>query len=158
MSKSEAGYGNGRELVHGRTFHAPRDLVWKAWAEREHIERWWGPNGFSTTTHEMRFEEGGRWSFVMHGPDGVDYPNEITYEVIDPPRRIVYSQGGGKEGVPVQFRTTVSFIEHAGDTEVTMHLVFATSELREKAVKVYRAEEGGRQTLARLGEHLATMT
>jgi len=67
------------ELIAERLFDAPRELVFKAWTVPAIITNWWGPRGFSTTTHEMDFRAGGVWRFTMHGPDGTDYPNKIVY-------------------------------------------------------------------------------
>jgi hypothetical protein len=58
-----------REITATRLFDAPRDLVWKAFTELEHIEKWWGPDGFTTTTYAREVRPGGVWRFVMHGPD-----------------------------------------------------------------------------------------
>ena len=66
-----------REMVISRVINAPRELVFKVWTEPKHIEKWWGPNGFRTTTQRMEFRPGGIWRFVMHGPDGRDYQNRI---------------------------------------------------------------------------------
>ena len=63
-----------REIVATRVFDAPRDLVFRMWTDPAHIVHWWGPNGFTTTIHEMDVRPGGMWRFIMHGPDGVDYP------------------------------------------------------------------------------------
>jgi len=57
-----------REIVVTRVFDAPRALVFKAWTDPKHLAHWWGPNGFTITTHEMQFKPGGSWRFVMHGP------------------------------------------------------------------------------------------
>src|SRR5258706_7128695 len=82
-----------------RVFDAPRELVWKVWTEPEHIGKWWGPNGFTTTTHKMEVKAGGVWRFVMHGPDGRDYQNKITFIEVVKPERLVYKHGGvGGEG------------------------------------------------------------
>ena len=64
-----------RSFTITRLVDAPRDRVWDAWTTLEHLERWWGPDGFSVTTESFAFEVGGEWVFVMHGPDGVEYPN-----------------------------------------------------------------------------------
>ena len=71
-----------RSLITARVFAAPRALVWAAWTAPEHLARWWGPIGFSTTTHAFDFRPGGVWRFVMHGPDGRDYQNRIAFEEI----------------------------------------------------------------------------
>ena len=74
-----------REIVITRVFDAPRELVWEAWTNPEHVVQWWGPRGFTTTIHEMDVRPGGVWHQTMHGPDGADYPNKsIFVEVVKP--------------------------------------------------------------------------
>lgn len=144
-----------REIVGIRVFDAPRELVWKVWTDPEHIAQWWGPRGFTTTTYSWDFKPGGVWRFVMHGPDGRDYQNKVTFLEIVKPERIVYKHGGGEDVEPVHFETTVLFEEHGGKTKLTLRGVFPTAEARAYVVKNYNAVEGQKQTLDRLGEYLA---
>src|SRR5207253_3226800 len=65
-----------REIIATRIFEAPREVVFRMWTDPNHIVRWWGPNGFTTTMQEMDVRPGGVWQFIMHGPDGRDYPNK----------------------------------------------------------------------------------
>jgi len=149
---------SGREMVITRIFDFPREKVFDAVADPKQVVKWWGPRGFTTTSDQREFKPGGVWRHVMVGPDGVRYPNLARYEEIVRPEKIVYNHGGGKEdgGDGVSFRSTWTFTDLGdGRTEVTMRGVFATAAMYETAVKVYRAVEGGRQTLARLSEHLA---
>lgn len=95
-----------REIVVSRTIEGPRRLVFEAWSDIKHLARWWGPNGFTTTTHSFEFRPGGAWDFIMHGPDGVDYPNRIEWHEIAPPERIVYLHGEGDDD-PHAFISTV---------------------------------------------------
>jgi uncharacterized protein YndB with AHSA1/START domain len=139
-----------------RSFDAPRELVWKAWTDPKHINEWWGPRGFTTTTHEIDVRPGGVWRFTMHGPDGTDYPNRIVYIEIVKPERLVYDHGGDGDADDVQFQVTVSFVEEGGKTRLTMRLLFESSEECEKT-KAFGAVQGGNQTLDRLAEHLAKM-
>jgi uncharacterized protein YndB with AHSA1/START domain len=141
-----------REIVTTRIFDAPRELVWKAWTEPEHIKQWWGPNGFTNTIHIMDVRPGGRWSHVMHGPDGTDYKNESVYREIVKPERIVYDHVSGPT-----HRTTATFEEQDGKTKVTLHILFGTAAQRDKVAKEFGAVEGAKQTLGRLGDHLAKM-
>ncbi len=71
-----------REIIIVRDFDAPLDLLWDAWTKKEHIEKWFGPKDFDTTVEKQEFWEGGRAIYVMHGPDGKDYPSEGTYKEI----------------------------------------------------------------------------
>src|ERR1700756_247707 len=85
-------------IIAVREFDAPRELVFKVWSDPKHLTQWWGPNGFTTTTSRFDMRPGGVWRFVMHGPDGRDYQNRITYEEVVPPERVVYRHGGNDDG------------------------------------------------------------
>ena len=104
-----------RSIIGSRLFDAPRELVFSAFTDPEHLAQWWGPNGFTTTMRIFEFRPGGVWRFVMHGPDGRDYQNRITYEEIVRPERIVYRHDGGEDVEPVQFSQTLTF-EDLGST------------------------------------------
>jgi uncharacterized protein YndB with AHSA1/START domain len=142
-----------REIVITRVFDAPRDLVFQVWTDPQHVGSWWGPTGFTTTTHEIDVRPGGVWRFIMHGPNGVDYPNKIVYLEIVKPERLVYDHGD--DGDLVQFRVTVTFADQDGKTRLTMRSLFASAAARDRVVTEYHAIEGGNQTLDRFGEHLA---
>jgi uncharacterized protein YndB with AHSA1/START domain len=147
-----------RSLIATRVLDAPRELVFAAWTDPKHLAQWWGPDGFTTTTHSFDMRPGGVWRFVMHGPDGRDYQNRITYDEIVKPERIVYSHGGGDDIEPVQFQVTVTF-EDLGNrkTRLTMHGQFPTAAERDRVIKEYGADKGMVQTLARLIRYVATM-
>jgi uncharacterized protein YndB with AHSA1/START domain len=141
-----------REISTTRTFDAPRELVYRAWTEPEHVAQWWGPNGFTNTIHEMDVRPSGWWRFIMHGPDGTDYRNEIRFVEVVRPERLVYDHGPTPK-----FRTTVTFEEAGGKTTLTMRMVFDTTADYQRAVTVFGAIEGNKQTLTRLGAYLETM-
>jgi uncharacterized protein YndB with AHSA1/START domain len=143
-----------REIVITRLIDAPPARVFDAWTDPEQVVQWWGPRGFTTTTHKMEVKPGGVWRFVMHGPDGRDYQNKITYLEIVPPESLVYRHGGGEDLEPVSFQTTVTFVAEGNKTRVTIRSVFPTREERDRVVKEHGAIEGGDQHLARLDEHL----
>src|SRR5438270_13634486 len=82
-----------REIVISRVISAPRELVFEAFTEVRHVSRWWGPHGFTTTTRAFEFRVGGEWDFVMHGPDGTDYQDWLTWREIVPPERIALLHG-----------------------------------------------------------------
>jgi uncharacterized protein YndB with AHSA1/START domain len=146
-----------REILITRVIDAPRELVFKAWTDPQHVARWWGPRGFTNTIHEMDVTPGGVWRFVMHGPDGVDYKNKIVFIEVVKPERLVYNHGGDDEGEPGHFHVTVTFAEHGGKTELTMRSLFGSAAERDKVVNEFNAIEGGNQTLDRLEEYLTKM-
>ncbi len=147
-----------RSIIATRVFDAPRDLVFSVWTDPKHLAQWWGPHGFTTTTHSFDMRSSGIWRFVMHGPDGRDFQNRITFEEVVQPERIVYRHGGGEDVEPVQFKTTVTFEAPDGDAErtrITMRMDFPSAVERDRVIKEYRAAEGLAQTLARLQQHVA---
>jgi uncharacterized protein YndB with AHSA1/START domain len=142
-----------RELVMTRTINAPRELVFAAWTDPEHIGQWWGPNGFTTTTAKIDIAVGGQWRFMMHGPDGTDYPNVITYTEIVKPERIRYELGDDTN--EHMFSATVTLEADGDKTVLTMRMLCSSREQLE-GIKKFGAAEGGQQTLARLERYLTT--
>jgi uncharacterized protein YndB with AHSA1/START domain len=141
-----------REIVITRLIDAPIERVWRAWADPSEIVQWWGPHGFKTDTNRREFKPGGTWKHTMIGPDGTRYPNAARYEEIVEHERIVYTNGGGREGGDkgVHFRAVVTFVALGNKTEITLRSVFDTPAEREFVAREYRAVEGGEQTLGRL--------
>ena len=141
-----------REIVVTRLIAAPRALVFAAFLDPANIGTWWGPNGFTTTIHAMDARPGGVWRYIMHGPDGTDYNNRVTYVEIVKPERIVYDHGDDEN--PTMFRSTITFAERGGKTKLTMRATFESVAAYTEATK-FGAVEGGTQTLDRLEQYLA---
>lgn len=150
---------DSKAIIATREFEAPRALVFEVWTDPKHLAQWWGPDGFTTTTSRFEMKVGGEWRFVMHGPDGRDYENRITFDEIVPPDLIRYHHGGGDDVEPVQFRTTVTFEELERNlTRVTLHATFPSTAERDRVVKEYGAAEGAKQTLNRLADYVTSRT
>jgi uncharacterized protein YndB with AHSA1/START domain len=147
-----------RSIIGVREFDAPRDLVFSAWTDPKHLAHWWGPNGFSHTTLSFDLRPGGVWRFVMHGPDGRDYQNHITFEELVPPERIVYRHGGSDDGEAVHFRQTVIFEDIGGRTRMTCRSDFPSAAAREHVISEYHADTGLEQHLGRLGDYVSGMS
>ena len=145
-----------REIVISRVIDAPRELLFEAFTEVRHLSRWWGPEGFTTTTQSFEFRLGGEWDFVMHGPDGTDYTEWITWTEIAPPERIALLHGGSR-GDPNAFSSVLMFEPDGAATRIEMRTVFPTKELRDEAVEKYHAIEGGNQTLGNLAAYVAEL-
>jgi len=145
---------DARTLVTTRVFDAPRDLVFEAWTHPNHLSHWWGPNGFSITTHGFDFRPGGSWRLVMHGPDGRDFQNHITFDEIVAPERIAFHHNAeGSE--QVHHWTFVTFEDVGGKTKLTMRLLFSSVEEKERVVREYGAAEGLKQTVGRLADYVS---
>jgi uncharacterized protein YndB with AHSA1/START domain len=147
-----------RSIIGMRVFAAPRELVFAAFTDPNHLAQWWGPDGFTTTASSFDFRPGGVWRFVMHGPDGRDYQNRVTDDEIVPGKRIVYHHGGGDDVEPVQFSQTLIFEDPGnGRTRLTWHGTFPSAEERARVIKEYGADKGLAQTMARLVDYVAAM-
>lgn len=143
-----------REIVISRVIDAPRALMFEAFTEVRHLSRWWGPEGFTTTTRAFEFRVGGEWEFTMHGPDGTDYPEWITWTELAPPERIEFLHGEHRDD-PNAFASVLTFESHGAATRIEMRTIFPTKEARDNAVEKYRAVEGGQQTLSNLATYVA---
>lgn len=67
-------------LITTREMDAQLSRVWDAWNHPDIIAKWWGPAGFHSTVKELDVREGGRFEVIMHGPDGMDYPNVYVFD------------------------------------------------------------------------------
>lgn len=143
---------SSRELLISKTLDAPVALVWEAWTQPHHIANWWGPDGFTNTIHRMDLQPGGEWDLVMHGPDGTDYKNKSVFREIVPLRKIVY-----EHVTAPKFIATIEFTDLGEQTAIRWHMLFETAEQFIQVVKTFKADEGLRQNIEKLGVYLAAM-
>src|SRR5215813_7745226 len=113
-----------------RVYDAPVQAVWDAWTDPKQVAQWWGPRGFTITTHSKDLRPGGHWNYTMHGPDGTDWVNKTKYFEVEKHARLVYDHGGNDERAPL-FRVTVLFSETRGKTKMEMTMALATPEAAE---------------------------
>lgn len=146
-----------RELVICRVFDAPRELVFKVWTDAEHVSKWFGPNGFTCTTHEIDVRVGGRWRFDFRGPDGTLYTNRMVYLDIVPNQKIVADHGSDIDNDPHRFRVTVTFDEQTDKkTVVTLRQIHPTRAQRDAGLG-FGAVELGYQTLDKCAAHIRSL-
>jgi len=162
-----AEYVEGRDLVIERIFDAPRELVWKAWTEPEHLMRWWGPKGFTSPAAEIDFRVGGKYLFAMRSPEfheGRVLWSTGVYREIVPLERIVCTDCfadekgnvvpatyyGMNADIPLEMLVTVTFEEHEGKTKLTLrHVGIPAGADREGA------NQGWSESFDKLAEYLA---
>ena len=135
-----------------RVYDATVRAVWEAWVDPDQAAQWWGPRGFTITTHSKDLRVGGQWRYTMHGPDGTDWPNITTYHVVEPLERLEYDHGATETTPPV-FRVHVTFAETAGKTTMVMTMTLPTPEAA-AATRQFVKEAGGNGTWDRLAEYL----
>lgn len=107
-----------------RVFPASPREIFAAFEQPDRLARWWGPEGFTNTFERFEFRPGGRWVFVMHGPNGADYPNESVFREIQPDTRIVI-----EHVVEPWFRLTVTLAPRGDDTHLAWVQEFESPEV-----------------------------
>lgn len=119
-----------REIVSSRLLPFAREQVFRAISEPQRLARWWGPAGFRNTFQQFEFRQGGEWKFVMHGPDGADYPNHLVIDELQPPGRIVMRH------LPPHFTNFVTLQEEDGGTRIQFRMVFEDAATRDALAPV----------------------
>ena len=116
-----------RVIISSRVINAPQETVFNAFKNPELLARWWGPAGFTNTFHQFDLTPGGTWEFIMHGPNGVDYPNTNVFVEIVEPERIVFDH----ILAPI-FRMTITCEKiSAEQTRFGFHMVFESAQVFE---------------------------
>lgn len=112
------------EIVSSRIFNFSRELTFSAWSEPEHLKNWWGPAGFTNTFNEFDFRVGGKWSFIMHGPEKGNYPNECEFIKIEKPSIIAWNRFSKPH-----FQVLATFEELSDDkTKIVFKMLFNSAE------------------------------
>jgi len=137
-------------LVTAKEMDVTPELIWAAWTDAAKIAKWWGPAGFESTVEELNVRDGGKFRVVMHGPDGVDYPNVYVFEKVERPKQLIYTNQGSKQFGLEPFQSVVD-LEPVGDkTKVTLKMRFTSEEEKQKHVQQFHADQGSRELLERL--------
>ncbi len=138
-----------------REFAAPRDLVWRAWTEREQLMQWFGPKGFTMPTAKLELKRGGIFLYNLSGPNGVSLWGKFVFREIVPPSKMVWinsfsdAEGGttrhpfSKDPWPLQLLTEVTFTENAGRT--TVHILWVPIDATAEEIATF---EAGRTSMA----------
>jgi len=126
-----AALNTGPELVITRVFDAPPSLVFKAWAEPEHLVRWLGPKDFSASAVRIDLRPGGAWSAVITSPEGKAHGMGGAYREIAPPERLVFTFAWDEEDAE-RMLIALTFRERDGRTEMTFRQTgFRSAESRD---------------------------
>ncbi|KPV58890.1 ATPase [Paenibacillus sp. A3] len=158
----------GQELILERVFNAPRELVFKAFSQAEHLKHWWGPRGWTLTVCNVDFRPGGIWHYCMKCIDknqgdfyGFESWGKAVYQEIVEAEKIVYTdyfsdaEGNEAEGMPAPL-ITLTFIEFEGKTKLVNRGQYPSAEAL-KTVLDMGMEQGITETWDRLEEHLQSI-
>ena len=141
------------EIVLTRVFDAPRNMVFDAFTKPELLKRWFGPRGWNLVTCEVDFRVGGKWRFILQGPDNRKMGMYGVYREIDAPKRTVHMESF--DDFPGESQVTSVWIEQDGKTTLIATVLAASKEARD-AVLESGMEHGAAETYDRLAELLAS--
>jgi uncharacterized protein YndB with AHSA1/START domain len=116
-----------------KTFNTSREIpatieqVFAAISHPERLSRWWGPAGFTNTFEVCEFKNGGRWSLVMHGPNGGNYPNENIFAEIESPKKVIVQHPSEPK-----YRLTITLASSPVGTVVSWSQEFESSEVADR--------------------------
>lgn len=155
-----------KTLILKREFNAPKEKVWKAWADKETFERWWGPEGWETTTKEFNFAPAGRVHYGMKCTDesqgewfGQTSWGTMVIESVNTPDSFTYidyfsdEDGTLNQEMPA-LKVTNEFVEENGVTKLISRSVADSAEQIDQLIEMGMIE-GFRGQLTKLDELLA---
>jgi uncharacterized protein YndB with AHSA1/START domain len=140
------------EIVSSRIVNATRERVYRAWTDPNHLKNWWGPAGFTNTFNEFDLRVGGKWRFIMHGPDKGNYANECEFIKIDEPNLIAWK----RISKPL-FQVVATFEEVSiGKTKIVFKMLFTSANECNK-LKIFVVDKN-EENFDRLEVELTKMT
>lgn len=153
--------GNGKASVAiTRIFNAPREVVWKAWTDPQHVAQWWGPNEFTAPLCELDLRPGGAILIHMRGPKGSPFdmimPMKGVFHEIVAPERLVFASSAfhDEAGIPqLEVLNTVTFEDYNGKTRLTLHAAVVKSTPA-VAGAIAGMEQGWTQSLEKFGAYV----
>lgn len=144
------------QIITTRLIAASRELIWQCLTMPEHLQHFWGPDGFTNAFAKYDLRVGGEALFTMHGPDGKDWPNRFKFITIEPPHLLRFEHdNGGDSAIDHKFLGEIELTDEAGKTRVELRMTEKDIATRD-AVGKY-AVEGGIQNLERLAAYVAPM-
>lgn len=127
--KAQITFPTDTEMVITRHFAAPRDLVWRAYTEPEHVREWFGCDMMEMTEVTSDVRPGGRYRYVGEA-GGTEHPFAGEYLEVEAPRRLVFTET--YENIPgSEHRCELTLEEVDDGTLLTERLVYPSKEARD---------------------------
>ena len=120
-----------REIISSRILNSSVEKVYQAFENPNHLQNWWGPEGFTNTIHEFDLRVGGNWILTMHGPEKGNYENSSVFKTVLPNKLISWE----RKSQPL-FDMEIAFEKlEENKTQISFKMIFATAEECEKMRK-----------------------
>jgi uncharacterized protein YndB with AHSA1/START domain len=118
------GSNSNKEIYSSRELNTPIEIVYEAFSNPAHLQKWWGPNGFTNTFHEFDLRPEGKWILTMHGPEKGNYENSSVFKSVEPYKSIRWQ----RISKPL-FEMEVEFKKLSdSETEISFRMIFETEE------------------------------
>jgi uncharacterized protein YndB with AHSA1/START domain len=130
-----------------RTFPYVPEEIYEAFSDPLRLAKWWGPKDFTNTFGTFEFKVGGDWKFIMHGPDGHDYPNKSVFKELVSAEKVVIQHIS-----PPRFTLSISLLPCDMGTQLLWESEFEDPKVADAVRHI--AEPGIEQNLDRLLMHL----
>jgi uncharacterized protein YndB with AHSA1/START domain len=149
------------DLLLERVVDVPKELVWRAWTEPEHVKHWFAPKPFETVECEIDLRPGGRFRTVMRSPEGELYDNTGCFlEVVEHERLVFTSVLGPSfrpvDGPDIPFTSVISMEAADGGTRYSALAMHGTPEMAKRHDEM-GFQEGWGAALDQLVAHAKTM-
>jgi uncharacterized protein YndB with AHSA1/START domain len=145
-----------RAIVMIRAVAVPRALVFEAFTKPELLARWVGHRDWTMPICEVDLRVGGKWRYVLRGPDGASLGLKGVYQELLPPERLVTTERFDEWRIGVETVNTLTLAERYGVTTINWHVLYPTREVRDSVLEV-NSEGDPDESFDRLEELLATM-
>ena len=146
------------DLVLQREIDVPRELVWVAWTQPEHLVKWFAPAPWSITECEVDLRPGGMLRFVMRSPEGQEFPNVGCYLEVVPNERLVWTDAllPGYRPSEEPFFTAVLTLEPRGSGTLYTAIALHRDEANRQKHEEMGFHEGWGQVLDQLVAYIKT--
>lgn len=146
---------NSHALSMTATINGRRDLVFRAYTDRDAISHWWGLEENTVRIDEFEPKRGGRWRFVESGEDG-EHAFRGVYHDVEPNERIVWTFEYEPMAGHVLLEE-ITFSDLGDRTRIDIRSVFQSVEDRDGMI-ASGMEMGANQGLTRLEEYVAKLS
>ncbi|MEO1243016.1 MAG: SRPBCC family protein [Pseudomonadota bacterium] len=132
-----ATFSDDLDLRITRTVKAPREMVWRAWADPRQLEKWWCPKPWRAEVQGFDLRPGGAFDTMMRGPNGEESGGRGVFLEVAERERIVFSSllmAGWRPAPSPELPMTV-IITMADEDDGTLydaHVMHADSSARER--------------------------
>ena len=155
---------DAKKFVITKIIDAPREKVWAAWTEPDHLTNWWGPKDFTAPVIKIDLRVGGKYLYAMRGPDGKEYWSGGVFKEVIPGERIEVTDGfmdkdgnkmrpsdfGLNPDFPDESDIIIQFESHGTKTKLSIEYKLPESPAARMAMQDSGMEQGWNSSLDKL--------